>query len=293
MLYRIKDWDRSYENAETRKLKYLHWTPTPTKLSSRSYSHVVAHPRACEILAAFGAMVKIAANAPRRGYLEDHDGPLDADDMAAITRLPAVAFDIALEVCSTSKVGWVEVVEGAKSEESSATLPGKGARSADSPDISGKPGDSPDAPPTPPKKSEKPGDSQAYIELPNQEVLQTSPRARAKAAGIDLPSEPSEQVRVLLGAVLVAAHSFVWGVGAQGPAAQATVARMVDEADGDVDRVALELHGLYKLGPPGKSFKAAVYVSELLHWREKRQDVDPKAKKPETFNREKFDALAR
>lgn len=288
ILYRIKDWDRSFENSDTRKLKHLAWTPVTTKLAGKSYSRIVAHPRVCEILAAFEAMRKVAANAPRRGYLEDHDGPLDAGDLAAITRLPAAAFDIAFRVLVEEKTAWLEAVER---EILPVPVPVSGESpdvSGESPDITEMPGESPDASGAAPEGSR-------LQDKTLQDRTSIQPTARAKAMGLVLPKEPEEQVRVLLGATLVGSHAFEWGVAANAGAAKATVTRMVSEAKGDVDAVTLALHGLYLQGPPGKSFKATTQISELLFWREKREEnaafeakkAHPKHK-PETFERDGY-----
>lgn len=285
-LFKIKDWDRSFENSDTRKLKHLAWTPVTTKLAGKSYARIVAHPRACEILAAFEAMRKVAANAPRRGYLEDHDGPLDADDLSAITRLPVEAFEIAFEVLVSERISWLEV-ENRENPPKSAAVPG------DSPDINGKSGESPDVPGDSPDVPGEAPDTSRLQDITRQDstdLNKRTPRAKAEAAGLDLPADPVEAVRILLGAVMVG-HTFDWGANAPtAGGARATVAHMLETAD--VDAVVLELHGLYKLGPPGKSFKAATQISELIYWRDKRQEEAAKAtktgKQPETFNREEY-----
>ena len=42
-LYRIRDWDRHFENNRTRELKRLPWVPIPTDLSNDAYIELVEH----------------------------------------------------------------------------------------------------------------------------------------------------------------------------------------------------------------------------------------------------------
>jgi len=109
--YAIAGWDDRYETSESRKRKGpLSWVALPTQRDDRSQSYVTKHPRACELMAAFTAMLQVAARLDRRGVLADENGPLDADDLATMTNLPAEAFEVAFEVLTEPRIRWLEEV---------------------------------------------------------------------------------------------------------------------------------------------------------------------------------------
>lgn len=64
-------------------------------------------------------MVEIAARRPlaRRGYLEDSDGPMGPEDLAAASGLRRESFELAIKVLSEKGIEWLVL------EESSSALP--------------------------------------------------------------------------------------------------------------------------------------------------------------------------
>src|SRR4051812_609143 len=68
---RIRDWNELYETAETRKRKFLHWTPLPNHFDGSKYSELVDCPDGVAPYAAWCAMLSIASRATQanRGYL--------------------------------------------------------------------------------------------------------------------------------------------------------------------------------------------------------------------------------
>ena len=64
-LYRVAHWDEEYETNETRKLKELRWVRLPNHPDDLSYRRLVAHPRACELLAAWVVILQVASRGSR------------------------------------------------------------------------------------------------------------------------------------------------------------------------------------------------------------------------------------
>lgn len=130
--YRIRDWDRHYENHETRKMKALRFCLVPNKHDGKGYRRVMAHPKACEVFAAWLLILQVASRCPVRGVLADGDGPLDAEDLSIKTGLKAAAFTEAFKVLTDPKVGWLE--------DDASNLPESPALPGDSPGVAGKAG---------------------------------------------------------------------------------------------------------------------------------------------------------
>jgi hypothetical protein len=52
-------------------------------------------------------IVQIASKMPERGVLRDEDGDLSPEDMALMTGFPENVFDLALQVLTEPKFGWI------------------------------------------------------------------------------------------------------------------------------------------------------------------------------------------
>lgn len=114
--YRIKDWDKIFENNESRKLKNLNWVPLPNSWEGLGYARVTKHKNAVTILAAWPLVVQIGSKCPQRGLLAKVDAPLSVEDMTDLTRMPVQMFERALEALADPLIGWIEVVEIEKAE---------------------------------------------------------------------------------------------------------------------------------------------------------------------------------
>ena len=108
--YQIKDWDESFEIAQSRQYKRLHWVAVPNKHDGKGYRRVMRHPKCGDIFAAWILIVQVASRQEKRGLLADKDGPLTAEDLADKTGFPQEKFDLAFEVLSSPKIGWLEQV---------------------------------------------------------------------------------------------------------------------------------------------------------------------------------------
>jgi hypothetical protein len=129
--YQIKDWDKHFENHESRKVKGVRWIALPNKHDGKSYRRLSQLPGASEIFAAWTLILQVASKMPTRGILADEDGPLDSDDLSAMTGFPAEIFDKAFKALIEPKIGWLEM-----SPEVSREKPVSAVTTAESPGIS-------------------------------------------------------------------------------------------------------------------------------------------------------------
>lgn len=107
--YRIKDWDKHFENSESRKLRNVSRVFVPNKHDGKGYARIARSKKSCQVLAGWMLILQVASKCPQRGLLVDEDGALDAEDLADMTRLPEDVFSIALHELVDPKVGWIEV----------------------------------------------------------------------------------------------------------------------------------------------------------------------------------------
>lgn len=105
--YQIKDWDKHFENHESRKVKRSYWVPVPNRHDGKSYRRIAAHPEGVAVFAAWVLILQAASKMPTRGVLADEDGPLDSEDLAAMTGFPAPIFDAAFNLLTQDKFGWI------------------------------------------------------------------------------------------------------------------------------------------------------------------------------------------
>lgn len=128
--YRVANWDEEYETSETRKLKELRWVRWRNTLDDLGYRRLVAHPRACEVLAAWGVILQVASGGARgeRGWLVRRGESLTAEDLALVSGLPAAVFELALPLLASPAIGWLEVApRGEGQAEAGAAGGGQGS----------------------------------------------------------------------------------------------------------------------------------------------------------------------
>lgn len=117
-VYRIREWDKHFENHESRKVKTLAWVPVKNKHDGAGYRRIISLPNGAEVFAAWILMLQIASKMPVRGVLQNEEGPLDSLDMAVMTGLPASIFDSAIEALMHPRVRWLEQCEQSEPEVS-------------------------------------------------------------------------------------------------------------------------------------------------------------------------------
>lgn len=129
VIYRIKDWNKHYECASTRKVKkFSQYVPVPNRLDGSGYTALVDHPNGAAHYGAWVTLVSIASRCEPRGTLSRSDGrPLDSKTLSRITRLPQSLFDEVLPRLCSAEIEWMECVQwehdGSTVAQSGSTLP--------------------------------------------------------------------------------------------------------------------------------------------------------------------------
>lgn len=133
--YAVKNWERDFENAESRRTRHLRWVPVPNRHDGRGYRRLTRHPRAPEIFSAWCLILQVASKMPTRGILEDDDGPLTADDLSDKTGFHSEVFELAFNVLSDNKIGWI--IDVSSSNEHPG-MPGQSAGTSGDARVEGK-----------------------------------------------------------------------------------------------------------------------------------------------------------
>lgn len=107
--YRIKDWDKHFENHESRKVKRSYWVPVPNRHDGKSFRRIAMHQEGVDVFAAWILILEAASKMPVRGVLADEDGPLDSEDLSAMTGFPAKIFDAAFNLLTQERFGWIVI----------------------------------------------------------------------------------------------------------------------------------------------------------------------------------------
>lgn len=106
ILYRIRDWEKRYENAQSRKCEQLHWLPLPARHDSERYCELIMREDGAEIFAAWIMCLQVGARSQPRGSLVRSDGtPHTPETLSLKTRGSAEWFKKALPYLS--KIGWL------------------------------------------------------------------------------------------------------------------------------------------------------------------------------------------
>lgn len=115
--YRIRDWKKHFEKADTRQCKSMNWVPVPTRHDGGGFSRVARHEKSIELFCAWILIVEVAAKMPVRGLLVKDGRPLDSVDMHYRTQFPKNIFDLAFTVLVNPSIGWLEQIEYAQEED--------------------------------------------------------------------------------------------------------------------------------------------------------------------------------
>lgn len=110
--YRVKDWEKHFEKAESRRCKNMLWVPIPTKHDGSGFRRVANYHRAGDLFAAWILIVETAAKMPTRGLLFKDGKALTAKDLHFRTGFPEEIFHLALDKLVEPDIGWLERVAG-------------------------------------------------------------------------------------------------------------------------------------------------------------------------------------
>ncbi len=111
-VYRIKDWDKHFENHQSRKLENLNWVPFPNKHDGDGYIELTQeHHNGCAHYGAWCVLAQVASKCEPRGTLiRDGGRPHTPETLSRKTGFPKELLQEALErLCGS--VNWMEVVE--------------------------------------------------------------------------------------------------------------------------------------------------------------------------------------
>ena len=109
-IYRIANWEASFETYETKKLTHLKWVPVPNKHDGLGFRRLAAQKNRCELFAAWNLILQVASKGRKdieRGMLIRDGRPLTPEDLAIMTGFPEPIFETALEFFSSSVMGWL------------------------------------------------------------------------------------------------------------------------------------------------------------------------------------------
>lgn len=111
-VYRIKDWDETFESAKSRGYNQKSHSYIPNK-HGVGYVRMLQQPDGPGLYGAWIALVHLVSKhpKPRQGYLTDtggvHGVPYTVDDIASITRFPAPIVERMIDFCSSQACGWL------------------------------------------------------------------------------------------------------------------------------------------------------------------------------------------
>ncbi len=131
-VYRVRDWNKHFENHDSRKVKSLAWVPVKNKHDGAGYRRVAALPNSVQVFCGWCLIIQVASRMPTRGVLRDDDGALHPADLAAKTGYPETVFKAAFDALTDPKIRWLEL-------ESPGESPGNDSNSGNFRDA---PGDS-------------------------------------------------------------------------------------------------------------------------------------------------------
>ena len=110
-LYKIRDWNKIYENSRSRTVKDLSWVPVPNGHDGENYSNIVAHPHGPIIFSAWILILEIASKCEPRGTLIRGNGlPHTVTTLSGKCRAPVGWFEIGIEYLE-KYTDWLEVEE--------------------------------------------------------------------------------------------------------------------------------------------------------------------------------------
>jgi len=110
--YRIRDWQKHFENNRTRELKKMDWVPVPNKHDGEGFLTIMEQKDGLKIYACWHLLLQVASKCGIRGTLLRDDGtPHTAESIArkCSCRDPE-AMRRAIEFCSSPQVAWLEAV---------------------------------------------------------------------------------------------------------------------------------------------------------------------------------------
>lgn len=152
MIYRIKDWEKLYENNRTKDLKNMQWLPIPNRHDGDGYTTLIDRPNGCALFGAWIAVLQVASRCEPRGTLvrdcgTNPAGPCgnpagrcgegrtllrggaeghNSTSLSRMTRIPEKIIKEMLAVC-VDECKWLEIIEDTTIPQEGAGKPQEGA----------------------------------------------------------------------------------------------------------------------------------------------------------------------
>lgn len=110
-LYRIRDWDKHFENNRSREVKRLSYVILPNSLDGAGYTELIEHKNGAAHYACWVGCVIVASRCDPRGtLLRGSARPHNSDSLSRITRIPEHFWKEALP--RLVSLGWLECIDG-------------------------------------------------------------------------------------------------------------------------------------------------------------------------------------
>ena len=108
-IYRIRNWEKIYENSRTLALVDLKWVRVPVKLDGDGYTSIMDRKDGVSIYGAWMALVQVASKCRTRGELVRSNGePHTSGSLSRLTRIPEKAIADMLEFCE-KHIKWLTI----------------------------------------------------------------------------------------------------------------------------------------------------------------------------------------
>lgn len=112
MTWRIRNWDTTFENSQSRKYDNLRWVPIPNRHDTDGYTMLMDDDHGVMHYGAWIALVQLASRCKPRGTLIRSDGrPHDYSSVARITRIGSQVFREAIPRFLSDEIGWLDDVQ--------------------------------------------------------------------------------------------------------------------------------------------------------------------------------------
>jgi hypothetical protein len=115
--YRIRDWKKHFEKADSRLCKTMNWVPLPVRHDGAGFNRVARHEKNVDLFCAWILIVEVAAKMPVRGTLVKDGRALDSEDLYFRTWFPKQIFDLAFSILTKPEIGWLERFEYIENED--------------------------------------------------------------------------------------------------------------------------------------------------------------------------------
>ena len=109
MTYRIKNWEKIFENSASRQRGKLFWVPMPNHHDSGSFTALMDHHDGLAHYGCWALIVQVASKChPRGTLLSGNCQPIDSRALARIVRGNHNMFEVAIK--RLLAIGWLEVI---------------------------------------------------------------------------------------------------------------------------------------------------------------------------------------